>query len=279
MKRSMISSFFCYLLVTLGALFMVCPLIWLFFATFKTNNEIFSTASLLPSSFSLEGYRNGWKGSGQYTFTTYFLNTFKMVLPMVLFTVFSSAIVAYGFARFRFWGKKFFFGLMICTMMLPSSVMLIPRYVMFRDMGWLDTYMPFIVPCMFAGTPFFVFMLVQFFRGVPRELDESASIDGCSSLHIFISIMLPLSKPALFSVAMFQFMWAWNDFFNPLIYINSVNSYPLALGLRMTMDTNASVSWNNILAMAFVSMMPLVLLFFFAQKYFVEGIATTGMKG
>lgn len=278
MKQSKSSLIISYTLVTLGALVMIYPLIWLFFATFKNNNEIFSTASLFPSSFSMDAYRNGWKGSGQYTFTTYFLNTFRMVIPIVLFTVVSSAVVAYGFARFKFIGKKPLFGLMLTTLMLPSSVMLIPRYVMFRDMGWLDTYLPFIVPAMF-GTPFFIFMLVQFFRGIPRELDESATMDGCNSLRIFISILLPLSKPALFSVAMFQFMWAWNDFFTPFIYINSVKKYPLALGLRMTIDTNSAVSWNNILAMAMVSIMPMVLLFFFAQKYFVEGIATTGIKG
>lgn len=274
-----VSLALCYTLVSLGALLMVYPLIWLFFASFKNSDEIFASTSILPSQFSLDGYINGWQGSGQYTFSTFFSNTFQIVVPMVLFSVISSAIVAYGFSRFRFAGKKLFFGIMICTMMLPASVMLIPRYVMFRNMGWLDTYLPFIVPCIFAGTPFFVFMLIQFFRGLPRELDESAYMDGCNSLRLLFSIILPLSKPALFSVAMFQFMWAWNDFFNPLIYINSVNKYPLALGLRMTMDNNAAVSWNNILAMALLSITPMVLLFFFAQKYFVEGIATTGMKG
>jgi oligogalacturonide transport system permease protein len=279
MKQKMATNVLVYTLVSLGALIMVYPLIWLFFATFKPDSEIFTPSSIIPTQFLLSGYIDGWRGSGQYTFTTYFLNTFKIVFPMVFFSVLSSSLVAYGFARFRFVGKKLFFGVMICTMMLPSSVMLIPRYVMYRDLGWLDTYLPFIVPCIFAGTPFFVFMLIQFFRGIPRDLDESAHMDGCNSLRLFFSIILPLSKPALFSVAMFQFMWAWNDFFNPLIYINSVSKYPLALGLRMTMDTTAAIAWNNILAMALLSIMPMVLLFFFAQKYFVEGIATTGMKG
>ena len=279
MKKNTFSKVITYGLVTLGALVMVYPLIWLFFASFKSNSEIFDTASLFPDKFLLDGYKNGWKGSGQYTFATFFANTFQLVLPVVFFTVFSSALVAFGFARFKFPAKKILFGVMICTMMLPASVMLIPRYVMFRNMGWLDSYLPFIIPSIFAGTPFFIFMLIQFFRGIPRELDESAHMDGCNSLRLFISILLPLSKPALFSVAMFQFMWAWNDFFNPLIYINSVKRYPLALGLRMTMDTNAAVSWNNILAMALVSILPMVLLFFFAQKHFVEGISTTGMKG
>ena len=278
MKKSRAGIVISSILVTLGAFIMLYPLIWLILATFKDNNAIFSTARLFPTSFSFDAYINGWKGSGQYTFTTYFMNTFKLVLPMVLFTVMSSALVAYGFARFNFPGRKWLFGLMIATLMLPSSVLLIPRYVMFRDLGWLDTYLPLIVPTMF-GLPFFIFMLVQFFRGIPRELSEAATMDGCGSLRFFASILLPLSKPALFSAAMFQFMWSWNDFFTPYIYINSVKNYPLALGLRMTIDTNAAVSWNNILAMAVVSILPMVLLFFFAQKYFVEGIATTGIKG
>ena len=278
MKKSRAGIIISSILVTLGAFIMLYPLIWLILATFKDNNAIFSTARLFPASFSFDAYINGWKGSGQYTFTTYFMNTFKLVLPMVLFTVMSSALVAYGFARFNFPGRKWLFGLMIATLMLPSSVLLVPRYVMFRDLGWLDTYLPLIVPTMF-GLPFFIFMLVQFFRGIPRELSEAATMDGCGSLRFFASILLPLSKPALFSAAMFQFMWSWNDFFTPYIYINSVKNYPLALGLRMTIDTNAAVSWNNILAMAVVSILPMMLLFFFAQKYFVEGIATTGIKG
>ncbi len=268
-----------YIVLTIGALVMIYPLIWLFFSSFKPGNEIFSTSSLLPSKFTLDGYINGWKGGGQYTFGAYMLNTFRMVIPVVLCTVFSAALVGFGFARFEFPLKKLCFALMIATMMLPSSVMLIPRYIMYRDLGWLNTYLPFIMPNLFATSAFFIFMFVQFFRGLPRELDESARIDGCGSLRLFAAIILPLSKPAVFSAAMFQFMWTWNDFFGPLIYINSVKKYPLALGIRMSMDVNASIDWNNILAMALISILPLVLLFFFAQKYFVEGVATTGLKG
>lgn len=279
MKQKRIYTILNYLLLIAGGIVMVYPLVWLFFASFKGNSEIFSTAKLLPDEFSLDGYINGWKGSGQYTFGTYYINTFKMVIPMVLFMVFSCALVAFGFARFRFPLKKPLFLLMISTLMLPNSVMLISRYIMFRQMNWLDTYLPFTVPAIFAGSPFFIFMLIQFFRGLPKELDESAYMDGCGSLRLFVSIFMPLSKPALFSAALFQLMWAWNDFFQPLIYISSVKKYTLALGLRMAIDSNSGVAWNNVLAMAFVSVFPLVLVFFFAQKYFVEGIATTGLKG
>lgn len=278
-KKARRNTMICYLVLNIVALIMLYPLFWLFFATFKENNEIFNTVSLVPEKWSLQGYINGWKGTGQYTFGTYFSNTFKLVLPSVIFTVLSCAIVGFGFARFKFVGKKVFFALMIATMMLPNSVMLIPRYLMFRDLKWLDTYLPFIVPSMFAGSAFFIFMFIQFFRGIPKELDESAYVDGCSSVMLLWKIILPLSKPAIFSAMIFQFMWSWNDFFGPLIYINSVKKFTLAQGLRMSMDVNASIAWNNILAMALVSVLPLILLFFFAQKYFVEGIATTGIKG
>ncbi len=267
-----------YCLLTAVAVIMLYPLVWMLFASFKGNEEIFR-ASLLPETWTLDGYRNGWKGSGQYTYATFFKNTFLMVLPMVIFTVLSASFVAFGFARFKFWGKKFFFALMMGCMMLPNAVMIIPRYIMFRNMGWLDTYLPFIVPCVFGGGSFFIFMFIQFFRGVPRELDESAYVDGCSSIMVYFRIVMPLAKPAVFSAMIFQFMWSWNDFFGPLLYINNVSKYPLALGLRMSMDVNMSISWNNIIAMALVSIIPLVVLFFCAQKYFVEGVAATGIKG
>ena len=267
-----------YCLLTAVAVIMLYPLVWMLFASFKGNEEIFR-ASLLPETWTLDGYRNGWKGSGQYTYATFFKNTFLMVLPMVIFTVLSASFVAFGFARFKFWGKKFFFALMMGCMMLPNAVMIIPRYIMFRNMGWLDTYLPFIVPCVFGGGSFFIFMFIQFFRGVPRDLDESAYVDGCSSIMVYFRIVMPLAKPAVFSAMIFQFMWSWNDFFGPLLYINNVSKYPLALGLRMSMDVNMSISWNNIIAMALVSIIPLVVLFFCAQKYFVEGVAATGIKG
>lgn len=269
---------FSYCFLVLLAAVMLYPLIWMLFASFKNNSEIFK-ASLLPAEWTLAGYRNGWAGSGQYTYTTFFKNTFLMVLPMVLFTVLSASFVGFGFARFRFVGKKFFFALMMGCMMLPNAVMIIPRYIMFRDMGWLDSYLPFIVPCIFGGGSFFIFMFIQFFRGIPRELDESAYVDGCSSFMVYSKIIMPLAKPAIFSAMTFQFMWSWNDFMGPLLYINKVSRYPLSLALRMSMDVNMSVSWNNIIAMALLSIMPLVLVFFVAQKYFVEGVAATGIKG
>ena len=277
-KHEKLKHFISYLLITLFGIVMIYPLIWLFFATFKTNKEIFGGIALLPQSYDLSGYINGWRSTGQYTFTDYFANTFLLVVPTVLFTLISCPIVAYGFARFEFPGKKIFFSIMISTLMLPNTVIIIPRYIIFRDLGWLDSYLPFWVPALLACYPFFIFMMVQFLRGIPTELDEAAHLDGCNSFALFIRVHIPLLKPALISVCIFQFMWTWNDFFNPLIYVSSVKNYPLSLALRMGLDVAAVANWNGILAMAHVSIIPVVLLFFFMQKYFVEGIATTGLK-
>lgn len=279
MKKKTKKTIWAYVILVVFGFIMVYPLIWMFFATFKDNKELFGTTALLPSSYSLDAYLKGWKGSGQYTFTTFFINSFKMVIPAVFFTIVSCSIVAYGFARFKFVGKKLLFGLMISTLMLPNAAIIIPRYLLFRNLGWLNTFKPFWMPALLAAYPFFIFMLIHFLRGIPKDLDESAKIDGANSFVIFKSILLPLMKPALFSVGLMQFMWVWNDFYNPLIYINSVKNYPLALGVRMVLDTSGTVYWNQVLAMALVSILPLIILFFFAQRYFIEGIATTGMKG
>ncbi|MBS1481880.1 MAG: carbohydrate ABC transporter permease [Clostridium sp.] len=279
MKKKTKKTIWAYVILVVFGFIMVYPLIWMFFATFKDNKELFGTTALLPSSYSLDAYLKGWKGSGQYTFTTFFINSFKMVIPAVFFTIASCSIVAYGFARFKFVGKKLLFGLMISTLMLPNAAIIIPRYLLFRNLGWLNTFKPFWMPALLAAYPFFIFMLIQFLRGIPKDLDESAKIDGANSFVIFKSILLPLMKPALFSVGLMQFMWVWNDFYNPLIYINSVKNYPLALGVRMVLDTSGTVYWNQVLAMALVSILPLIILFLFAQRYFIEGIATTGMKG
>ena len=268
-----------YIFLILVGLLMIYPIIWLFFATFKTNAEIFTATKILPDSFDFSGYVNGWKGTGQFGYDTFFLNTFTLVVPTVVFTLISSSIVAYGFARFHFPFKKLAFIVLIATLMLPNSVIIIPRYTLFNLFGWLNTYLPFWMPALFGCYPFFIYMLIQFFRGLPKELDESAYIDGCSTFRTFVSILLPLMKPALFSAALFQFMWTWNDFFNPLLYINSVNKYPLSLALRSSLDIGANVAWNQVLAMALLSVMPLIILFFCAQKSFIEGIATTGLKG
>lgn len=259
---------------------MLYPLVWLFFATFKDNKELFGKIALLPEHISFSAYKEGWKGSGQFTYFTFYMNTLKLVVPTVIFTTFSTGIVAYGFARFKFPFKKVLFMLMISTLMLPDAVIMIPRYVAFNSFGWIDTYMPFWAPAVLACYPFLIFQQIQFMRSIPRELDESAYMDGCNPFIVYVKILAPLMKPAMFSVVIFQTLWRWNDYFNNLIYISSVKNYTLSLALKMSIDSQgASTPWNQILAMSFVSLIPPTLLYFFAQKYFVEGITAGGVKG
>lgn len=268
-----------YLLLLLVGLIIILPLFYLFFGTFKTSSELFTSQKLLPENFYTTAYVEGWKANVQYTYKTFFLNTLVMTIPTVIFTVLSSSIVAYGFARFNFRFKKPLFALMIATLMLPNSVIIIPRYMIFNSLKWLNTYLPFYIPALLACYPFHIFMLVQFLRGLPKELDESAYIDGCNSFTVFVRILIPLMKPALFTVGLMQMMAVWNDFFNPLIYINSVQKYPLSLALRMSLELGSEIQWPNVLAMSLLSISPLVAVFFLCQKYFVEGIATSGLKG
>lgn len=265
-------------MIALGTL-LLYPLIWMFFSSFKTNKEIFGSLSLLPKEPVWDTFIKGWRGTGQITYTTFYLNTFKLVIPTVFFTVVSSSVVAYGFARFKFRFKKVLFMLMLSTLMLPNAVLIIPRYLLFNRLGWLNTYLPFVVPVIFACVPFFIYMMVQFFRGIPKDFDEAATIDGCNTFQVFYMILLPLCKPALFSAAIFQFIWTWNDFFNSLIYINSVKKYPVVLALRMSLDSTVASNWNQVLAMSVVSLAPGIILFFSAQKYFVEGVTSAGVKG
>ena len=227
----------------------------------------------------LTSWRDGWYGVGTLHFDTFIKNSILVVVPNVLFTILSCTLTAYGFARFRFVGKKIFFMLMLSLLMLPNAVIQVPTYILFRDFGWLNSYKPLIVPSLFASSSFLIFMLVQFFRGIPKDLDEAAIIDGCSSMGILVRILVPLCLPAMVSAGLFQFLWTWNDYFHPMLYLNSTNLYTVSLGLRMSLDATTGVQWNNIMAMSTLSILPCVVLFFCLQKHFVEGIAAGGLKG
>ncbi|MCI8418068.1 MAG: carbohydrate ABC transporter permease [Lachnospiraceae bacterium] len=278
-QKNRIKEVIMYGVLIVVGLIMIYPLIWMFFASFKSNQEIYGSLSILPESFSWEAYVDGWKGFGGNTYAHFFKNSFLLVMPTTLLTVASSALTAYGFARFEFKGKKLMFMLLLSTLMLPNAILIIPRYSIFRTLKVLDSYWPFYLMGAFACYPFFSYMLIQFLRGLPRDLDESAYIDGCGTLKTFTHILLPLLKPALFSAGLLQFLWTYNDYFNSLIYINSVSKYTVSLALRLSLDAESVVIWKNVMAMSCVAVLPVVVLFFFCQKYFVEGIATTGLKG
>ncbi len=268
-----------YLMLGATALVMLYPLLWLVGASFKSNSEIFASAGFWPSRFSFEAYEKGWKTSTEYTFATYFLNSFLITIPRIIVTVISCVLVAYAFARFEFWGKKTLFSIMVGTMMLPLIVLRLPQYLVFRELGWLDSYLPLIVPSAFATDTFFVFMLVQFLRGIPRDMEEAALIDGCNALQLLWHIIVPLLKPAIISVVVFQFIWTMNDFMGPLIYLSSVENYPVSLALKMSIGATEEVEWSNVIAISVVALIPSVAVFFAAQKHFIEGATSSGVKG
>ena len=277
--KKTVKTILSYLVIAVIGLVLLYPILWMFFAAFKTNDEIFGSTKLLATHYSFQNFIDGWRGSGTMTYAVYFWNTFRLVIPVTLLTLVSSTLVAYGFARFNFPFKKALFSLLIATLMLPNAVIIIPRYTLFAKFGWIDTYIPFYALAVLACYPFFIFMLVQFLRGIPRDLDESAYIDGCGTFRTLMQIILPLMKPSLFSAALFQFMWTYNDYFNSLIFINSGKKYTVSLALRLSLDSESVINWGKIMATSFVVVLPLILLFFMAQKYFVEGIATSGLKG
>jgi len=268
-----------YLALFSVALVMLYPLLWLTGASFKSNAEIFTEAGFWPSRFDFGAYVKGWKTSTEYTFATYFLNSFAIVVPRIVVTVISCVLVAYAFARFEFFGKKLLFGIMVATMMLPLIVLRLPQYLMFRQFGWLDSYLPLILPSAFATDTFFVFMLVQFLRGIPRDMEEAAMIDGCNALQLLWHIIVPLLKPAIISVVVFQFIWTMNDFMGPLIYLASVEKYPVALALKMSIGATEEVEWASVIAISVVALLPSVVVFFLAQRHFIEGAASSGIKG
>ncbi len=278
-RKYLLSTIVRYFFLVLVGIVMIYPMLWMFGASLKAdNNEIFATISFIPKSPSLNAYRAGWSATG-YKFSLFMINTYKVVIPKVIFTIISTTITAYGFSRFNFMGKGLLFAILMSTLFLPQVVLNIPQFLLFTQLGWVDTYKPLIVPTLFASEPYFVFMLIQFMRTVPRELEEAAEIDGCNMLQRLAYIIVPVVKPAIVSCGLFQFMWSSNDFQGPLIYINSVAKYPASLGLRLIADSETGFEWNKILALSVISIIPTLIVFFMAQDQFIDGIAAGGVKG
>jgi multiple sugar transport system permease protein len=255
---------------------MLYPLLWMISSSFKPTEEIFGSLSLIPQNFSLQNYIRGWQFNRTTTFSTFFINSFYIAGISTIGAVMMSSLVAYGFARIRFRGRTFWFSVMFLTLMLPYQVVMIPQFIMFHRIGWVNTFLPLIVP-QFAGQAFFIFLMVQFFRGIPMELDESAVLDGCSKFSIYARILVPLIKPALITSAIFSFYWRWDDFLGHLLYLARTRLYTVSLAMRMFADPTYT-DWGAIFAMGTLSLLPSLVIFFIFQKYIVEGISTTGMK-
>ena len=256
---------------------MLYPLLWLLAASFRPENEIFTSASIWPSSWSIDSYIRGWNGL-RTSFGTFYINSFIISGLSVLGNVMACSMAAYAFARLDFKFKNFWFAMMLMTLMLPYQVTLIPQYVLFRQLGWVNTFLPLVVPKFLAADGFFIFLMVQFFRGLPKELDEAAQMDGCSPWRIYWKIIIPLSMPVLATAAIFTFIWTWDDFFGPLIYLSEMKTYTVMLGLRTFTDSTGESDYGGLFAMSVLSIVPIFLFFLFFQRLLIEGIATTGMK-
>jgi len=261
------------------AVIMLYPLLWMLFSSFKVSNTVMREADkLLPTQWTYQNYINGWKGFAGHSFGTFFRNSLLVAGLSTIGAVFSSVLIAYGFARIKFRGSDFWFACMMVTLMLPFQVIMVPQFLLFTKLGWTGTYLPLIVP-FFCGQAFFIYMDVQFMRSIPKELDEAAMIDGCSRFGVFWHIMLPLCVPVLCTSAIFSFIWRWEDFLGPFLYLNKPELYTASLALKLFSDPSSSSDFGAMFAMATLSIVPACILFVSFQKYLVEGIATTGLKG
>ena len=261
------------------SLLMLYPLLWMISASLKPSDQIMITADqLIPRTVTFSNYIEGWRGFARYSFATYFKNSILISVVRVVGTVISASLSAFGFARIRFKTRSFWFAVMIGTMCLPGMVLQIPQYLMFNKLGWVGTFRPLLIPCWFGGGAFNIFLLMQFMKNIPRDMDEAATINGCGWWRLFTRIMLPLIVPAICSVAVLTFIGAWGDFYSSLIYLNKPAYYPVAYALKLYSD-EVSTNYGPMLAMSVLSLVPIMILFVLFQKSLVEGISTSGIKG
>lgn len=261
------------------AIVMLYPLIWMLSSSFKSNMDIFTDPNLIPQNPTLQNYVQGWKGTAGVGFMRYMLNSLRISILSILGTVTTCYMAGFAFARLNFKYKKPLFALMLFMMMIPEHVVLLPQYVFFNALGWIDTILPLVIPKFFAVESFFIFLFIQFIRGIPRDLDDAATIDGCNKFRLFISIIAPLCKPAFITTIIFTFIWTWNDFFSQLVYLNRGVNMTVSLGLRVFLDATAQSAIGSLFAMSIVSIIPFFIIFIFSQKYLVQGIVTSGIKG
>jgi multiple sugar transport system permease protein len=254
------------------------PLAWMAAGSFKSQAEIVNNLSIIPRVFTPENYPNGWSHLDT-SFGRFFLNSTVIAGLAVIGNCASCLLAAYAFARLRFRLRGFFFAIMIGTLLLPAHVLVIPQYIVFKDLGWVGSIAPLVVPHMLATDAFFVFLMVQFMRGIPRELDDAARMDGCGPFSIFRHVILPLSRPALVTTAIFSFIWTWNEFFRQLVYLSDLDEYTVPVALRLFIDSQGQSAIGPMFAMSVLSLLPVFIFFVAFQRLLVEGINTAGIKG
>ena len=273
-QRVMLKHALVHALLWCGVVLMLMPLVWTLSTSLKPVSQIF----LFPPRWIPQPIR--WQNYAEAVtaipFLRYLFNTALITGLVIIGKVISVTLVAFAFARLQWWGRDVMFLIMLATLMLPTHITLIPQFIMFKELGWIDTFLPLIVPNFFGG-PFLTFLMRQFFMSIPHDLDDAARIDGCSSFGVYWRIILPLSKAAIVAAVILTFNNTWNEFLHPLIYLQSPNNFTLALGLRF-FQGEASTSWHLLMAASLLTMLPVITLFFVAQRYFIQGIVFTGVK-
>lgn len=275
-KRVSLRQTVIFIVLALGSILFLLPLWWMIATSLKSMQEIAQyPPTFIPQTFHIDNYIRTWVAA---PFTQYTLNTLLLSFFAVTGNVIVNSFVAYGFARIRFRGKKVWFSILLATMMIPGFVTLIPQYVMFSKLHLVGTYYPLIIP-QFLGSAFYIFMLRQFYLSIPRELSEAAKIDGASHFYTWLRVIIPLSKPALATIAILSFNGAWNDFLGPLLYVNDESLYTLQIGLQ-SFRGSVQTQWNYLMAGSVLVLLPVIVLFFVFQRYFIEGMnLTAGTKG
>jgi multiple sugar transport system permease protein len=261
------------------AVVILYPGVWMVMSSFKPNGDIVGNVNLWPETWTLDNYVSAFSGIGGVSFWSFFVNSMILAVGSVVGIVLSATVSAYAFARISFPGRGVYFAIMIGTMLLPFHVVIIPQYILFNSMGMVNTFLPLLAPKFLATEAFFVFLMVQFLRGLPRELDEAARIDGCGHWGIFRLVLLPLMRPAVITSSIFAFIWSWNDFLGPLLYLKQPELYPMPIALRIYVDQTSVSDYGGQMAMAVLALVPVLLFFVLFQRYLVDGVATQGLKG
>ena len=276
-RRTQATSIGKHALLIVGSVVMVYPLLWLVVSSFKPNNEIFRDLRLWTANPTLDNYVSGWNDL-QHPFGVFMINSLIIALVAIVGNLLSCSLAAYAFARLKFRGRNLWFAIMLGGIMLPFQVVLIPQFTIFRELGWINTFLPLMVPKFLATEAFFIFLMVQFIRALPDEIFEAARIDGAGHLRLYGQITLPLMVPAMATTAIFTFIWTWGDFFGPLLYLRLPDTFTVPIALKGFIDAQAASNYGAMFAMSTVSLLPLFIVFLFGQRYLIKGFATTGIK-
>ena len=278
-KRKTVNTIIWFVVLASITAVILYPLLWLVVSSFKPSSEFGQNPGLIPDNPTINNYIKVVEGIGGIPLWRFFANSLLIALSAVVGILISASLAAYAFARVKFKGVGILFACMIGTMLLPIHVIIIPQYIMFQKLELIDTYVPLILPKFLATETFFVFLMVQFIRNIPRELDEAARIDGAGHVRIFFSIIVPLIKPAMITSAIFAFIWSWNDFLGPLLYLNSPEKYPLPIALRLYNDASSTSDYGATVAVSLLALLPILIFFVVFQRFLVDGVATQGLKG